>query len=289
MGGLFATPRALEDHEIETLIGRYANVAAMAKDAGFSGVQIHAAHGYMASQFLSPHTNKRTDKWGGALENRARFLLRVVEAIRENVGAQFPVGVKLNSADFQRGGFTQEDALQVAQWLDKAGIDLLEISGGNYESPAMMSGSEQKQGPPVRASTAAREAYFIVYAEQIRAATTVPLLVTGGFRSHEAMEDAIASGSVDAVGMARPLCIEPDLPSKLLSGESQGIALPNVRVGVRKFDDMLQNFWYQKQLVRMGNGKEPNPQMGRWSTLVRSLTQAQVDIVHTALARSPKP
>ncbi len=144
--GSFATPRALEDHEIDALATRYAEVAGDVVDAGFSGVQIHAAHGYLASQFLSPRTNLRGDRWGGSLENRARFLLEAVRRTRARIGSSVALAVKLNSADFQRGGFEEDDALQVARWLEAEGIDLLEVSGGNYESPALMGIVDERSG-----------------------------------------------------------------------------------------------------------------------------------------------
>src|SRR6185503_14042633 len=118
LGGFFARPRALEDAEIVEIIGKYARTAAIAKRAGFTGVQVHGAHGYLCSQFLSPRTNLRADRWGGSLENRARFLLEVVRAIRARVGPAFPVGVKLNTADFQRGGFDAGEAVEVAAMLE---------------------------------------------------------------------------------------------------------------------------------------------------------------------------
>ena len=131
--GLIAPPRALEVDEIYDIIGRFAEVAKTAKDTGFTGVQIHSAHGYLSSQFLSPRANKRTDEWGGSLENRARFLLETYAAVRAAVGSDFPIAVKLNSADFQKGGFSKEESARVAGWLAERGLDLLEISGGTYE------------------------------------------------------------------------------------------------------------------------------------------------------------
>lgn len=129
-GGMFGVPVPLTEAEILDLIGRFANAATVAKEAGFTGVQIHAAHGYLISQFLSPLANRRTDQWGGALENRARFLLETIKAVRAAVGPGFGVGVKLNSADFQKGGFAFDDCIIVAGWLADLGVDLLEISGG---------------------------------------------------------------------------------------------------------------------------------------------------------------
>ena len=208
----FAKPRALTEHEIEEIIHRYAKTAKLAKQAGFTGVQVHCAHGYLISQFLSPKTNRRSDKWGGSLENRARFAREVVRAVRAEVGDNFPVAVKLNSADFQKGGFTLEDCVRVASWLAEDSIDLLEISGGTYEQLSLM-GVEATE---VRESTRRREAYFLEYAEAIKASAKVPLMITGGFRSREVMEKAVESGEIDVVGLARPLCTVPDVCQQLL-------------------------------------------------------------------------
>ena len=185
----FNTPRALTEQEILAIIAKFATSAKLAKDAGFTGVQIHGAHGYLVSQFLSPRHNQRNDQWGGSLENRMRFVLSVYHAIREQVGEHFPIGIKLNSADFMKGGFTEEDSMQVVQNLAEAGIDLIEISGGTYESPSMMSGKKAKQ------STLQREAYFLDYMEKVRKLVSTPLVVTGGFRSAPAMAEALESRS----------------------------------------------------------------------------------------------
>ncbi len=220
-GGQFAKPRALLSEEIENVIARFVNAASVAKQTGFTGVQIHAAHGYLISEFLNPLVNQRTDEWGGSLENRARLLMRVIEAVRANVGSGYPISVKLNSSDFQKGGFGPEDSLRVAQWLNDAGVDLLEISGGSYEQPAMMDieGMEARYEETKGASTRAREAYFLTYAEEIRKVAKMPLMVTGGFRSRVGMEEAITSGACDVCGIARPLCVDPAVPHKLISGE----------------------------------------------------------------------
>ncbi|TRX55127.1 NADH:flavin oxidoreductase/NADH oxidase family protein [Thalassomonas sp. M1454] len=212
MLGSFSKPRALTQVEIAEIIQRYATTAALAKEAGFTGVQVHCAHGYLISQFLSPKTNQRSDQWGGSLENRARFARKVVQAVRKAVGPDFPVAVKLNSADFQKGGFSLEDCVQVAAWLAQDSIDLLEISGGTYEQLSLM-GVEATE---VRESTRKREAYFLEYAAAIKASAKVPLMITGGFRSRDVMEQAISSGEIDMVGLARPLCTQPNISQQLL-------------------------------------------------------------------------
>ena len=213
MLGSFSKPRALTQIEIGEIIERYATTAALAKEAGFTGVQVHCAHGYLISQFLSPKTNQRADQWGGSLENRARFARKVIQAVRKAVGPDFPVAVKLNSADFQKGGFSLEDCVQVASWLAQDSIDLLEISGGTYEQLSLM-GVEATE---VRESTRRREAYFLEYAAAIKASANVPLMITGGFRSRDVMEQAISSGEIDMVGLARPLCTQPNISEQLIA------------------------------------------------------------------------
>jgi 2,4-dienoyl-CoA reductase-like NADH-dependent reductase (Old Yellow Enzyme family) len=222
-GKQFGLPEALTEPEILDLIERFGHAAEVAKATGFTGVQIHAAHGYLLSQFLSPRANLRTDQWGGSLENRARMLMAVVARVRAGVGPEFPIGVKLNSADFQKGGFAFEDSMVVARWLQDAGVDLLEISGGSYEQPAMMDiqGMEAPDAPPRAVSTIAREAYFVDFAKTMRAALTMPLMVTGGFRTRRAMNTALETGGADVIGLGRPLCVDTAGPAKLLAGAEE--------------------------------------------------------------------
>ncbi len=258
----FAPPRALTEDEIVALIQRFARSAGIVKRAGFSGVQIHAAHGYLISQFLSPLTNQRSDQWGGSAENRRRFVLEVYRAMRAEVGAAFPIGIKLNSADFQYGGFSEDESLAVIQALHDEGIDLVELSGGTYEAPAM---SDQKRH---RASTLAREAYFLEFAEKVRAAVPVPLMVTGGFRSLGGMATALSSGAMDLIGLARGLAIEPDLPQRLLAGHEPQYAVRPISTGIKAIDRMalMEVVWYSRQLRRMAKGQAPKPnESGLWS------------------------
>lgn len=214
-------PKALAGEEIEEIVTRFGSAASVAKEAGFNGVQLHGAHGYLISQFLSPAVNLRTDKWGGTLENRARFLIDVLRDVRRRVGADFPVGLKLNSADFQKGGFSHEESLQVVEWLNEEGLDLLEITGGTYEHLSMIGvkSDDQFDREPPRATTTAREAYFAVYAADARRIAKMPVMATGGFRSRETMVSALNDGSCDIVGLARPLCVDPAVSRKLVAGE----------------------------------------------------------------------
>lgn len=267
----FKTPRALTEEEILDIIARFANTAAIVKKAGFTGVQIHGAHGYLVSQFLSGHHNQRTDRWGGSLENRMRFPMEIYRAIRAAVGKDYPVSIKLNSADFQRGGFTEEESMTVAETLAQEGLDLLEISGGNYENPTM-------SGKDVRDSTLQREAYFLDYAEKIRARTSVPLMVTGGFRTATGMAAAVTSGATDLVGVARPLAVEPDMPKRILAGESVHSVVTPRRTGIKAIDDMamMEVVWFTRQLHRMAKGKEPIQDESVLMALVRSMTMVAI-------------
>jgi 2,4-dienoyl-CoA reductase-like NADH-dependent reductase (Old Yellow Enzyme family) len=254
--GAFGRPRALAVAEIEDIIERFTRSAQLAERAGFCGVQVHAAHGYLLSQFLSPLTNRRSDEWGGNVDARARILLRIIERIRARVRPGFAVGVKLNSADFQRGGLAPDEALRVVELLD-ARVDFLEISGGTYEQPASFG-----KGLPERSR--AREAYFLDFADRARGVARVPLLVTGGFRSRAAMEQALLRGSCDLIGMARPLALEPDLPRRLLSGAAVA-ARPSLRGRPPAFAELA---WHAEQLERMGRGRAPAPGLWLWPAVL---------------------
>lgn len=278
----FGQPVAMTEAQIVDAIDRFRYVASVARAAGFTGVQIHAAHGYLISQFLSPLANQRTDQWGGSLENRARFLLQAVRAVRAEVGPDFPVSVKLNSADFQQGGFTHEDCLQVVKWLETEKIDLLEVSGGTYEQPQMVVAARTKDGNPllakVRSSTAQREAYFLHYAGIIRGATSLPLMVTGGFRTLDAMESALDEGVLDVVGLGRPLIIDPEGPRKLLDGSLDRLPAyeQTLHLETNKQDDAsavadmrgwgIQS-WFCVQILRLGDGVDPDPNISVYDAL----------------------
>ncbi|MBI5335943.1 MAG: NADH:flavin oxidoreductase/NADH oxidase family protein [Burkholderiales bacterium] len=257
LASFFATPRELRADEIEDIVQRFARAARVAQQAGFSGVQIHGAHGYLVSQFLSPRHNIRTDEWGGTPDKRRRFVLAVLAAMRAQVGPDFPIGIKLNSADFQRGGFTEEESLDTVRALEAAGIDLIEISGGTYEAPAM-TGIRQ---PVMKDSTRQREAYFLEFAEKARAAVKVPLMVTGGFRTPQGMAEALASGAVDFVGLARGLALEPDLGQRLLAGQPGRHTVRMLKTGIGAIDRMglLEVSWYTRQLHRIAAGRPPVP------------------------------
>jgi 2,4-dienoyl-CoA reductase-like NADH-dependent reductase (Old Yellow Enzyme family) len=237
----FNTPRMLEDNEISGIVDKFAKCAELCKEVGFGGVQIHAAHGYLISQFLSPLHNVRTDEWGGNLKNRTRFVIAIYESIREKVGPDYPVAIKLNSADFMRGGFTEEESMIVARNLDSIGIDQIEISGGTYENPVMMGNVKQ--------STKERETYFLEYAKNIRSHVNTSLVVTGGFRSSIGMRECLKSGAADFVGIARPMVLDPAFPSKVLSNTGAKIELP-----IDSDGSHMSVAWYESKLRGLVRG-----------------------------------
>lgn len=255
---MFNQPRALTEKEIYDLIDRYAYAAKLSKESGFTGVQIHGAHGYLVSQFLSPHHNQRTDQWGGTLENRMRFVNHIYQAMRKEVGNQYPVSIKLNSADFQKGGFTQEESMAVAQHLSEQGMDLIEISGGTYEAPVMTG-----RGKEIKDSTKKREAYFLDYCEEVRKVVKTPLMLTGGFRTSKIMNEALAGGACDMIGLARSIAVHPEFPNDLLTGKNVESSVKQLTTGFKFLDNIvpLEIVWYTEQLKMMGRGKDPQPSM----------------------------
>ena len=285
-GGQFGEPRALTGEEIEQLIETFAQAALTSKEAGFTGVQFHSAHGYLLSEFLSPLANQRTDEYGGSLENRARFLMAVLKRGRELVGPEFPISIKLNSSDFQQGGYTFEECLAVVEMLNDTGLDLLEISGGNYEQPSMM-GSDGVLEPVydshITERTKAREGYFLNYARQVKSVARMPVMVTGGFRSRAAMEEAIEQGEADVIGLGRPLCTMPDLPNRLIQGSidtapqfeqtlriGPGILGPQSSLAlIKTMNFIAAQAFFCEQLRLMGDGADPDTGMGALRALLR--------------------
>jgi 2,4-dienoyl-CoA reductase-like NADH-dependent reductase (Old Yellow Enzyme family) len=251
-GGQFGKPTPLTKDEIADLVERWAIASKACQDAGFTGVQVHGAHGYLISQFLSPRVNLRTDEYGGSLENRARILLEVIAAIRAKVGPEFPISVKLNSADFQKGGFAFEDSLTVVKWLEQASVDLIEISGGSYEQPKLMGleGMEEVEDQKVAPSTAAREAYFVDFAQAMQQHVSVPLMVTGGFRTRAAMEQALEIGAADVIGLGRPLCVQTDGANQIMAGTE---ALPRYEDNLDLIPNWL-GFLKGLQMMKAING-----------------------------------
>lgn len=285
-GGQFGEPVELNCGEIEDIISRFGICAAAVKEAGFTGVQVHAAHGYLLSQFLSPRSNRRTDEFGGALANRARPLLAIIEEIRSTVGPDYPISVKLNSADFQKGGFAFEDSLQVAKWLEAASVDLIEISGGTYEQPKLLGidGMEEEENQNIPVSTLMREAYFVDFAMAMRKELKIPLMVTGGFRQSIAMKQAIESGGADVIGLGRPMCVMTDAPNQLLNGidelpryESQLALFPKWLSWLTKLKTLRTvssfavQYWYYGQIDSLGRTGKADPDLSVWAATKQTM------------------
>jgi 2,4-dienoyl-CoA reductase-like NADH-dependent reductase (Old Yellow Enzyme family) len=267
-----SVPRALRPAEIEDIIKRFAEAARLAKAAGFDGVQLHGAHGYLISQFLSPLANQRDDDWGGDPARRRRFVLEAVRATRAAVGPDFPVAIKLNSADFQRGGFSEEESMDLLEYLAAERLDLIEVSGGTYSAPAMM-------GKATAESTRQREAYFQTYAEEARRRVPgTPIVLTGGFRTRQGMDEALADGACDLVGIGRAPCLDPLIGTRLIDRSQLTAPVGDINVGLRTLvgrltdlrplDGALDLQWHSDQMHRMARGLEPDPQRSWQRTLL---------------------
>ncbi len=259
---LFATPREMTAADIAEVERRFVTTAALAERAGFTGVEIHAAHGYLLSQFLSPLTNRRRDDWGGSLENRARLLVDIVRGVRKSVAPGFAVAVKLNSADFQRGGFSPEDAQAVVAMLAPLGVDLVELSGGSYEAPAMMGAARDER-------TLAREAYFLDFARDIARVATMPLMVTGGIRRREVAEQVVASG-VAMAGIATALAIEPNLPRNWRLGRGDAQTLKPIAWKNKPLASTAHMAAVKYQLTRLSRNRTTAPQVSPVWALILS-------------------
>ena len=275
-GRSYGIPKPMSEEEILNVIDRFVFTAKIARETGFTGVQFHSAHGYLLSEFLSPDINTRDDAWGGSLENRTRLHLEIIKKCRAEVGQDFPISMKLNSADFQKGGFTENESIEVAKMLENAGLDLLEISGGTYEQPKLIGADHISINPDRseirRESTIAREAYFLEYADNIRKAVSMPLMVTGGFRTKEGIENALQSNICQIVGVGRPLCADPFCIKKMMDGESD--KLPSVEKTLSlgpwilsptspiKLIQVINAFgamaWCYQQIKRMAEGLMPD-------------------------------
>ena len=256
----FPVPREMTQADIEDVQKRFVQSAKLAAAFGFNGVEIHAAHGYLLSQFLSPLTNKRTDQWGGSLENRARLLLNIVKTVRQQVGSQFGVAVKLNSADFQRGGFTAEDARKVVEMLNECQVDFVELSGGSYEAPAM-------QGQARDGRTLAREAYFLEFAKEIASAAKMPLMVTGGIRRQAVAEQVVASG-IQMVGIATALAINPALPKQWRQGAASAPVMRPIEWKNKTLASLAYMAMVKHQLQLLGQGRTTKPNVAPLRALV---------------------
>jgi 2,4-dienoyl-CoA reductase-like NADH-dependent reductase (Old Yellow Enzyme family) len=247
----YGVPKTASARNLADVVEKFAHAAQLAESAGFDGVQIHAAHGYLLSSSLSPKINDRTDHWGGSLENRARLLRSVLREIRARVSRSLIVAVKLNSADFQDGGFEHADSIRVAKLLQQEGIDFLEVSGGNFEAPVAYQYTGKNN------STRSRESYFLDYARDIKQALDIPVMVTGGFRSVKAMNDALGESATDLVGIARPFIIDPQFPARLLNGTLESApAIERSFPPTSRLPRGAALNWFCHQLTLLGrNGK----------------------------------
>ena len=275
-GKNYGTPNPMTEDDILDLINRFVFTAKIARETGFTGIQLHSAHGYLLSEFLSPDINTRNDAWGGSIENRARVHLEIIKRCRAEVGSDFPISMKLNSADFQKGGFSADESIQVAKMVESAGLDLIEISGGTYEQPRLIGvdniSINPKRSEVRKESTIAREAYFLEYAKNIREAVSLPLMVTGGFRSKQGIESALESDVCQIVGVGRPLCADPFCIKKMIDGEIE--ILPSyektlslgpwvlspsspltIIQAINAFGAMA---WFYQQIKQMAKGNVPN-------------------------------
>ncbi|MCT7367489.1 NADH:flavin oxidoreductase/NADH oxidase family protein [Mycolicibacterium llatzerense] len=271
----FGRPSAMTQQQISATIQRFVTTAARAEEAGFDGVEVHAAHGYLLSQFLSPLVNTRTDEWGGSLENRARLLLEIVRQIRLAVSPEFVVAVKLNSADFQRGGFDADDAVRVIAMLEPLGVDVVELSGGSYESPAMT-------GRPTDNRTAAREAYFLELAAELAKTSRIPLMLTGGITRQDTANMVLANG-IDIVGMGTAIAVTPDLPNRWSHGDEAVAHLKPVTWSDKTLASAASMALVRYQMRQITRGAEPT---GRTYPLCALIVDQRVQ--RKALARYRK-
>jgi len=227
--------------EVQELPDMYARTALHAKTVGFSGALIHAGHGFLLSQFLSPLFNRRNDGYGGSIEARCRIVLEIISEVRRAVGPSFPVGIRINSTDQMEGGLTEVDSLEVVRLLDKTSIDLIDISGGTYFPGAKASSDGTSRGP-----------YFLDFARLARGVTNVPLMLTGGFKRRQQAVDAVASGTVDMVGLGRAMALNPRLADAWLS---QGGGDPDFP----KFESAPPGgitAWYTMRLTALAEDRE---------------------------------
>lgn len=262
---MFTDARALSGEEVEAMITRFADTAEAAQSCGFDGVQIHSAHGYLVAQFLSPLSNHRDDKWGGPLENRARFLLEIVRAVKARTSESFGVSIKLNSADFQKGGYDENDAKQVVDWLNAETVDFIELSGGSYESAAM-AGAAESDNP---SSTLLREIYFIEFAKILQATAKMPLMVTGGITKKSTAETALDSGAVEIVGIARAFGFNPHIARDWQAGNNADVNMHMSKSKNKTLRVLSGMAMTKANLYAMGAGKMPKAKMSPILSIIK--------------------
>jgi len=261
LSALFNEPRELTNDEIKRLIGKFVEAGKIAEETGFSGVEIHAAHGYLINQFLSPADNRRTDEYGGTLENRMRFMVEVFQGIREVTSPRFIIGLKLNSSDFTEEGFSETDSLKVIIKMAELGIDFVEISGGNYEKTKV---TDVGQG-----------VFFLDFAKKAQNSVDIPIMLTGGLTSRQGIEDVINKEEIALVGLGRSLIMNPDIPNQLASGEFESVQLPRLSTGIKKLDMKVGGAiglaYYEQQMERLVKGNQVKYTTNAWGPLLHTI------------------
>ncbi|CRG86490.1 NADH oxidase [Talaromyces islandicus] len=259
---IYGTPREMTVNEIHDVVMKFAKAARLAADSGFAGVEIHAAHGYLLAQFLSAASNKRTDAYGGSAKGRARIVVDIIHAIRSSVPETFCVGIKFNSTD-HHSETEMRSCIEQLHLISDAGVDFLEISGGTFENPTFNLGVSDQR---VKATTRAREAFFVDFAKSIRSQLIgLPLMVTGGFRTRQGMETALAEDNCDAVGIARPAVLTPYLPRNIILNQNvvdaeaiaraEKIDTPTIAkwIGIKAIGVGAETLWYIKKIQSLGS------------------------------------
>jgi len=227
--------------EIKDLPDMYAKAALHAKSVGFTGVQIHAGHGFLLSQFLSPLFNHRADGYGGSIEARCRIVLEVIAKVRDAVGSLFPIGIRINSTDQLEGGLTETDSLEAIRLLNATSVDLIDISGGTYFPGAKASSDGASSGP-----------YYVGFSRRAKEVSNVPIMVTGGFKKRDQAVDALATGAADIVGLARAMALDTELPNRWLAGSGEDPKFP-------RFSSVVPGgvtAWFTMRLTALGNDRE---------------------------------
>ncbi|KAM3081220.1 hypothetical protein ACMFMF_003134 [Clarireedia jacksonii] len=274
---IFGTPRELTLDDIGGVIDQFVNGAKQCYEAGFKGVELHGAHGYLLAQFLSPLSNKRTDEYGGTPAKRAAIVVEIIHKIREQTSKEFCIGIKMNSVDAS-GNESLDDTLEQIHLIVEAGIDFIEISGGSYENPRMMQESNATDAMPSTTPSlpnnsrpaSSRESFFLQFAQSVRERfPEIVLMVTGGFRTRTGMEAALQSGACDLIGIARPAAVLPKLPNEIILNteipdEKATVTLAPLKVPfllkhapVKQVGAGYQSQYYAGQIQRMAKGRLP--------------------------------
>ncbi|RAH68743.1 NADH:flavin oxidoreductase/NADH oxidase family protein [Aspergillus aculeatinus CBS 121060] len=247
---VFGVPRAMTEVDIQTVVQQFVDAARLAAEAGFQGVETHAAHGYLLAQFLSASTNRRTDAYGGTAARRAQLVVEIIRAVRAATPPRFCVGIKLNSVDHQSAE-ALEECVEQLRLIVAAGVDFVEISGGSYEKPTMMM-SEIIQGHRPSARTEAREAFFLDFASAIRSSfPEVPLMVTGGFRTRQGMIDPLQNRDCDMIGLGRPAVLHPTLPVEVILNKR--VPADEARLVTERVPISWANRWTKLPVIGAGD------------------------------------